>query len=87
MRLVRNLYALDWVKWLAGIIENKPFGIPRFTTLFSEVEQCLHFLKLPMLFDLRESGSPDQDADVAAFIHPEEYYDRENEDVKGKAEI
>ena len=27
------------------------------------------------------------DADVVAFIHREEYYDRDNEDVKGKAEI
>jgi len=43
--------------------------------------------KKPMLSDLRESGSIEQDADVVMFIHREEYYDRENPELKGQAEV
>lgn len=41
---------------------------------------------VPMLSDLRESGSLEQDADMVLFIHREEVYDRDT-DKKGIAEL
>ncbi|MCR5260703.1 MAG: replicative DNA helicase [Candidatus Gastranaerophilales bacterium] len=43
--------------------------------------------KKPLLSDLRDSGSIEQDADIVMFIHRPEYYDKENPDLKGKAQL
>ena len=41
----------------------------------------------PMLSDLRESGSIEQDADIIMMLYREDYYDRDNPEIKGLSEV
>ena len=41
----------------------------------------------PMLSDLRDSGSLEQDADIVAFVYREEMHKKDREDLRGVAEL
>jgi replicative DNA helicase len=43
--------------------------------------------KRPILSDLRESGSLEQDADIVCFIYRDEYYNQEESEQQGLAEV
>ena len=55
--------------------------------LSRRVEERTGAHKRPQLSDLRESGSIEQDADVVLFVYREEFYNPDNVETQGVAEI
>lgn len=74
---------------LKGLAKDLDIPIIALSQLNRESEKRVD--KKPMLSDLRESGSIEQDADVVMFIHRPEYYgkevDTEGNSLKGIAEV